>query len=108
MSSINAINGYPMGIDGQYDLIRKSVIPSEEEPRETKETFKDVLKDFLAPVNEADFNNKISNAEIMLGDVDNLHSTVIAGQYAELSVKLALAVRNKVVDAYTEIMRMQI
>lgn len=107
MSSINAINGYPMGIDGQYDLIRKSVIPSEEEPVK-KETFKDVLKDFLAPVNEADFNNKMSNAEIMIGDVDNLHSTVIAGQYAELSVKFALAVRNKVVDAYSEIMRMQI
>lgn len=107
MSSVNAINGYPMGIDEQYDLIRQSVIPSEEKSVK-KETFKDVLGEFLAPVNEADFNNKVSNAEIMLGDVDNLHSTVIAGQYAELSVKLALAVRNKVVDAYNEVMRMQI
>ncbi len=107
MSAVNAVGGFPAGIDGRYDIIRQSVMPSEEKP-EKQETFKDVLNDFLAPVNEKDYNNKISSAEIMLGDVDNLHSTMIAGQYAEISVKLAVAVRNKVVDAYNEVMRMQI
>ncbi|MCH5184808.1 MAG: flagellar hook-basal body complex protein FliE [Oscillospiraceae bacterium] len=107
MNSINAAGGYPAGIDGQYELIKQNIMPEEDTVR-TKETFKDVIRDFLEPVNELEFQDKLSNAELMIGNADNLHSTMIAGQYAELSLKFALAVRNKVIDAYNEVMRMQI
>ena len=41
------------------------------------------------------------------GEGEELHTTILATQQAELSFDLFLQVRNKVVSAYQEIMRMQ-
>lgn len=42
------------------------------------------------------------------GDTEELHSVVLNTQRAELELELFLQMRNKVVQAYQEIMRMQI
>jgi flagellar hook-basal body complex protein FliE len=41
------------------------------------------------------------------GENEELHTTILKTQKAELAFELGLQVRNKVVDAYQEIMRMQ-
>src|SRR5687767_826542 len=41
------------------------------------------------------------------GEGEELHQTALAVQRAELAFELALQVRNKVVSAYQEVMRMQ-
>jgi flagellar hook-basal body complex protein FliE len=38
----------------------------------------------------------------------SLHDTMIAMEQADLSFRLMMQVRNKIVDAYQEIMRMQV
>jgi flagellar hook-basal body complex protein FliE len=43
----------------------------------------------------------------LAGEGEELHSTIMATQRAELSFELFQQVRNKVVSAYQEIMRMQ-
>lgn len=45
--------------------------------------------------------------QFLSGDADELHGAVLAAQRAELEFDLFLQVRNKVVQAYQEIMRMQ-
>ena len=45
--------------------------------------------------------------QFLAGEGGELHTTVLATQRAELSFQLFLQARNKVVDAYQEIMRMQ-
>jgi flagellar hook-basal body complex protein FliE len=45
--------------------------------------------------------------QFLSGDADELHGAVLAAQRAELEFDLFLQVRNKVVAAYQEIMRMQ-
>ena len=47
-------------------------------------------------------------ARAVAGESPDLHRTIIAMQTEELSFQLALQVRNKVVGAYEEIMRMQV
>jgi flagellar hook-basal body complex protein FliE len=42
------------------------------------------------------------------GDSEELHTTVLATQKAELEFEMMVQVRNKVVSAYQEIMRMQV
>jgi len=42
------------------------------------------------------------------GEGDDLHSTALAVQRAELEFQMMLQMRNKVVQAYQEIMRMQV
>ena len=45
--------------------------------------------------------------KFLTGENEEVHSTVLAAQKAELAFDLGLQVRNKVVSAYQEIMRMQ-
>jgi flagellar hook-basal body complex protein FliE len=47
-------------------------------------------------------------ASAVTGESPDLHRTVIALQSADLGLQLALQVRNKLMNAYEEIMRMQV
>lgn len=51
-------------------------------------------------------NNAIQS--YLSGDNQELHSTVLATQTAELQFDMFMQVRNKVVGAYQEIMKMQV
>ena len=46
--------------------------------------------------------------QFLSGETEDLHKVALATQQAELSFDLFLQVRNKVVQAYQEVMRMQI
>lgn len=48
------------------------------------------------------------NDALLIGELNNLHDATIAARKAELSISLTVQVRNKLVDAYNEIMRMQV
>lgn len=52
-----------------------------------------------------DSNNAIQ--KFLTGENDDIHTTVLATQKAEMAFDLGLQVRNKVVSAYQEIMKMQ-
>jgi flagellar hook-basal body complex protein FliE len=45
--------------------------------------------------------------QFLTGENEDIHSTVLATQKAEMAFDLGLQVRNKVVSAYQEIMKMQ-
>jgi len=68
--------------------------------------FKEVIKDAIHKVDalERDANNTIIG--LLQGEVD-VHESMIALQKADISMRMFLNVRNKVLDAYREIMRMQ-
>ena len=58
---------------------------------------------------EAAGNKASASVERFLsGEGEELHTTVLATQQAELSFELFMQARNKVVSAYQEIMRMQL
>ena len=54
-------------------------------------------------------NNDAADAvqKFLTGENEELHTTVLAAEKAEIAFDLGLQVRNKVVSAYQEIMRMQ-
>jgi len=45
---------------------------------------------------------------VLLGNSDQLHQSVIAMQEASVALSLMVAVRNKLVESYQELMRMQV
>ena len=58
-------------------------------------------------------NNKLVDAEnqvqrLAIGDVENLHQVMISLEHAKLSFQLAMQVRNRVLEAYQEVLRMQV
>ena len=55
-------------------------------------------------------NNNASESvqNFLTGQNEDLHTTILATQKASLAFELGMQVRNKVVDAYQEVMKMQL
>ena len=71
-------------------------------------SFGEVLKDAISTVNELQKQSDQEIQKLMTGESEDLHNTIIAMQKADLSFQMMMQVRNKIVQAYQEIMRMQI
>ncbi len=71
-------------------------------------SFADILKNSLEQVNEHQLQADQAIGEMVAGRNKNIHETMLAVERADSSLKLMMQVRNKVLDAYREIMRMQV
>ena len=69
--------------------------------------FSSILQGAIDQVEGASNNANQSVQQFLSGDGDDLHSTVLAVQRASLEFDMLMQVRNKVVSAYQEVMRMQ-
>jgi len=70
-----------------------------------KAGFGNVLSDALKEVNDLQVNADKAIEDLVTGNTKNIHETMIALGKAELAFKLTMQVRNKVVEAYQEVMR---
>jgi flagellar hook-basal body complex protein FliE len=71
-------------------------------------SFGQVLKDSLSQVNSLQHEADRAIQSLATGASGTLHDTMLAIQKAELSFKLMMQVRNKIVEAYQEVLRMQV
>jgi flagellar hook-basal body complex protein FliE len=71
-------------------------------------SFADILTESMNTAQVTDFIDKGSTLELMMGESDDFAGLLIDIQKAELSLNLALQIRNKVIDAYNEVMRMSV
>lgn len=69
--------------------------------------FQSVLQGAIQNIESANGNAADSVQKFLTGQNEELHSAILAVQQASIAFDLGLQVRNKVVDAYQEIMRMQ-
>lgn len=77
-------------------------------PEDKVEDFGQLFKQKLEEVNAAqNKSDKLTN-QLVTGEVKDVHEVMIASQKASLSLQLTVQVRNKVVEAYQEVMRMQL
>lgn len=107
MSDITSVSN----LATQY--INEALKPSAAETSKTnnKEAFSDLLSSAMKMIKETNDLSNAANAEQMnfaLGYSDNTHDLAIAQQKAALSLQYTVAVKNKVLEAYKEIMNMQI
>ena len=72
------------------------------------EGFGEIFKQALGEVNAAQAESDKLTNQLVTGEVKDIHEVMIASQKASLSLQLTLQVRNKVVEAYQEVMRMQV
>ncbi|WP_438286917.1 flagellar hook-basal body complex protein FliE [Peribacillus butanolivorans] len=77
-------------------------------PYEAQRNFASVLKDSLNKVNETQVASDNLSTKLVNGEDVELHSVMIASQKASITMQATLEVRNKVVEAYQEMMRMSI
>lgn len=70
-------------------------------------SFKDVLGSAINQVEGAQTDANQAAAKFLAGDGEDLHTAVLATQRADLEFQMFMQVRNKIVSAYQEIMKMQ-
>ncbi|MCH5277287.1 MAG: flagellar hook-basal body complex protein FliE [Desulfovibrionaceae bacterium] len=69
--------------------------------------FAETLRDSLTTVNDMQTQKKTMIEAFASGETQNVHELMITMQKAGLAVNLTSAVRNKVLEAYRELSRLQ-
>ena len=73
-----------------------------------KVSFTDFLNNALNDVNKLQIESEQLNQAFAMGLNDNIHQVMIASEKADIALQFTIQVRNKVLEAYQEIMRMPV
>lgn len=71
-------------------------------------SFAQVLKDAVDSVNTAQLQADEATARLAAGEPVDLHQVTLAVEKASIAFQLALQVRTKLLEAYQDVMRMQV
>lgn len=71
-------------------------------------SFGEMLMDSLGKVNKMQQDADVAVQKLASGETKNLHETLLAVERADIAFKTMNQVRSKVLDAYKEIMKMQV
>lgn len=83
-------------------------LPKDQESIKKEVNFEQTLKKFINDVDEAQKFAGESVEKLLTGEIKDIHDVMIAVEKAGTSFELMMEIRNKMIDAYREIMRMQV
>jgi flagellar hook-basal body complex protein FliE len=94
----------------QYPAPIISNKPAEVKPalKEPGSSFGEVLENAIQEVNELQTQAGTETQKLMTGEIKDIHTAMIAVQKADISFQMMMQVRNKLVTAYQEIMKMPV
>jgi len=98
MSNISGINGLPASIPQ---------VTSSEPALTDGLNFNDTLHQAIEQVDQLQSDAHGQIADLMQGKGQDLHNVMIAVEKADVAFQLMMQVRNKIVNAYEEISKMQ-
>ncbi|NCB50696.1 MAG: flagellar hook-basal body complex protein FliE [Clostridia bacterium] len=75
---------------------------------ETETSFADIMSDSLSLFSETGAESDQVTLDLLTGSTEDLSSALISTEKAEIALNLTVAIRNKAVEAYKEIMNMQV
>ena len=70
-----------------------------------KNDFENILGDSIKQVNNLNLQANRAIEELATGKNSNIHETMIAVEKASISFQMMMQVRNKIIDAYQEIIK---
>lgn len=71
-------------------------------------SFGETLKDAIQEVNQLQKVSDKKMQDLATGKTDNIPDVMIAAEKADIALKLLVQVRSKIIDAYHEVMKMQV
>ncbi len=90
-------------------LDNKSVkIDSTPHSKEAGPSFADTLAEAVQNVNQLHLDSDRRAQELATGKSDDIAGVMIATEKADIALRAMVQVRNKIIDAYQEIMKMQV
>ncbi len=73
-----------------------------------EKTFADTLKDAVGNVNTLQKQADVKAQELATGKTDNIQDVMVSAEKADIALRLMVNVRNKIIDAYQDVMKMQV
>ena len=70
--------------------------------------FGTVLKDAIQDINKLQMDADAAITKVQVDKTGSIHEAMIALEKADISFRAMLQVRNKIIDAYQEVMRMSV
>lgn len=86
----------------------KTLNTNTNEKEQDIKSFGNYLSDAISKTNDLIIQADDINNQFAAGNIDDIHKVLIATRKADIALNFTLQVRNKIIDAYNEIMRMQI
>lgn len=102
-TSIGSNNPSSIGANSSVIIDRASPVD-----RVTAPGFAQMFEKFIKGVDQKKKISKNATQDLILGRSDNIHEAVVKSQEAGVAFNLMIEVRNKLVDSYKELMRMQV
>ena len=97
-----------INIDGIQSLGTGAVSKMPITDRVTAPGFSEMFESFVKGVDQKKKISKNATQDLILGRSDNIHEAVVKSEEAGVAFNLMIQVRNKLVDNYKELMRMQV
>ena len=72
------------------------------------ESFGQIFKDLISETNQLQSEAGKIAEKFALGEISDIHEVMIAAEKAGVAFELVLEIRNKLIEAYQEMMRMQV
>ena len=96
--NLDSLNSYVDKLSAEATQIeKKGAIP-----------FQDILKNFMSEVNDLQLNVDKKVEQFASGEVKDVHEVMIAVEEADIAFQLMMEIRNKLMKAFEEVMKMQI
>ena len=95
-----------LSVNKSINVIEGQELPSIE--HETKRSFSEMLTESISSVNNLQLEANEAIQRLATGKTKNIHETMLAIEKADIAFKSMNQMRLKVLDAYKEIMRMQV
>jgi len=109
MSIIGSINPAALSMPGRVDgPLPKIALPPTTTNIAPNQGFGQMLDGLVATVESKQADAQAATRNVLLGNSDQLHQSVIAMQEASVAFTMMVEVRNKLVESYQELMRMQV
>lgn len=102
MSSIGGINGFSAISSELLGTSRTNKV------EDKGASFADFLKSAMYKASDLQHESQRLTEDFAAGKIDNIHEVMIAAEKADVALQFTMQIRNKILDAYNEIMRMQI
>jgi len=83
-------------------------VPSPSVSQTGEKSFADTLKEAVQSTNQLQKEADVKMQQLATGKTDDIAGVMIAAEKADISMKLMTTVRNKIISAYEEIMKMQV
>jgi flagellar hook-basal body complex protein FliE len=90
------------------ELRQDQLQKSQSTPNANQPSFADTLKEAVGTVNQLQLDSDKKAQELATGKTTNIPEVMMAAEKADIALRMMVQMRNKMIEAYQDVMKMQV